>query len=417
MEIARDAYLQELIARKGNGLIKVVTGIRRVGKSYLLFTLFYRHLIETGTDAEHIIRIAFDDRRNAALCNPDRLLEHLDSCITDDERYYLLLDEVQELQEFESALNSLLYRENIDIYVTGSNSHFLSKDVITEFRGRGDEIHLYPLSFSEFMSVYDGDVYQGWNEYYTYGGLPQILMRKTDRQKSEYLTRLFAETYLRDIISRYAIRQDAELALLVDVLASSVGSLTNPKRLADTFKTEYSSNLSPATVKQYLDYLEDAFLIREAKRYDVKGRKYISTPLKYYFEDVGLRNARLNFRQQEENHIMENIIYTELCRRGFSVDVGVVEKQEKHPDGKSKRTQYEVDFVANQGSRRYYIQSAFALPDEEKVRQEKKSLLNTGDSFRKIIIVQSPIKLKRDEDGITTMSLFDFLLQENSLEL
>ena len=417
MEIPRDKYVQELIDRKHNGLIKVITGIRRVGKSYLLSTLYYRHLIQSGVDADHIIRIAFDDRKHLALKNPDALLAYLDSCMTDGGMYYLFFDEVQELDSFESVLNSLLYRENVDIYVIGSNSRFLSKDVLTEFRGRGDEVHLFPLTFAEFMSVYAGDRYEGWNEYYTFGGLPMILTRKTWQQKSEYLSHLFDETYLRDIIARNNIRHPDELETLITILASAVGSLTNPKRIADTFKTEKSSSLSQVTVKSYLDFLEDAFLIHGVHRYDVKGRRYISTPLKYYFEDVGLRNAKLNFRQQEENHIMENIIYNELRKRGYNVDVGVVEKQVKQEDGKYQRKQYEVDFIVNQGSVRYYIQSAFALPDAEKVRQEKMSLLNIDDSFKKIIVVKGPAMLKRDEDGVVTMSIFDFLLNENSLEL
>ena len=416
MEISRDKYLQELIDRKHNGLVKVVTGIRRVGKSYLLFNLYYRYLINQGVDADHIIRIAFDDRRFAELKYPDALIHHIDSLMTDSKMYYLLFDEVQELDSFESVLNSLLYLENADIYVTGSNSRFLSKDILTEFRGRGDEVHLYPLTFAEFMSVYDGDKYEGWNEYYTFGGLPMVLKRKTWQQKSEYLSQLFTETYLKDIIARNNIKHAGELDTLITVLASAVGSLTNPKRISDTFKTETSSSISPATVKSYLDYLEDAFLIKGVQRYDVKGRRYITTPLKYYFEDVGLRNARLNFRQQEENHIMENIIYNELRKRGYNVDVGVVDKQEKQADGKYIRKQYEVDFIVNQGSLRYYIQSAFSLPDDEKVRQEKMSLLNIDDSFKKIIVVKGPAMLKRDNDGVVTMSIFDFLLNENSLD-
>ena len=416
MEISRDKYLQELIDRKHNGLVKVVTGIRRVGKSYLLFNLYYRYLINQGVDADHIIQIAFDDRRFAELKYPDALIHHIDSLMTDSKMYYLLFDEVQELDSFESVLNSLLYLENADIYVTGSNSRFLSKDILTEFRGRGDEVHLYPLTFAEFMSVYDGDKYEGWNEYYTFGGLPMVLKRKTWQQKSEYLSQLFTETYLKDIIARNNIKHAGELDTLITVLASAVGSLTNPKRISDTFKTETSSSISPATVKSYLDYLEDAFLIKGVQRYDVKGRRYITTPLKYYFEDVGLRNARLNFRQQEENHIMENIIYNELRKRGYNVDVGVVDKQEKQADGKYIRKQYEVDFIVNQGSLRYYIQSAFSLPDDEKVRQEKMSLLNIDDSFKKIIVVKGPAMLKRDNDGVVTMSVFDFLLNENSLD-
>lgn len=417
MEITRNHYLQELIDRKHNRLIKVITGIRRVGKSYLLFTIFYRHLIESGVVPEHIIKIALDDWKNSNLKNPDELLKFIESQMTDDEMYYLLLDEVQELNEFSRLLNSLLHKENLDIYVTGSNSHLLSKDVITEFRGRGDEIHLYPLSFAEFMSVYEGDKYEGWSEYYTYGGLPLVLTRKTDSQKSEYLSHLFKETYLKDIIERNKIRQDNELEILVDILASAIGSLTNPKRIADTFKTESQSSLTPQTAKSYIDILEDAFLITGVKRYDVKGRKYINTPQKYYFEDVGIRNARLNFRQQEENHIIENIIYLELKRRGFNVDVGVVEVNEKQADGKYLRKQLEVDFVANQGSKRYYIQSAFTLVPFNKMQQEIRSLLNISDNFKKIIVVKDPIKQKQDENGVVTMSIFDFLLKENSLEI
>ena len=417
MIIKRDTYLQELIDRKDNGLIKVITGIRRVGKSYLLFNLFQEHLIESGVAEDHIISIILDDRRFIQYQDPDVLYQYITSRITDDNQYYILLDEVQMLKEFESVLNSLLHIRNADIYVTGSNSRFLSKDIITEFRGRGDEVHVYPLSFAEYMSASEKPISAGWKEYYTYGGLPYILTRKTEAQKIQYLSSLFKETYLKDIISRNNIKNDIGLETILDILSSSVGSLTNPKRIADTFKTTGENpQLTTTTVKKYLDCLEDAYIISSAKRYDVKGRKYIGTPLKYYFEDLGLRNVRINFRQQEETHIMENIIYNELRMRGYSVDVGVVEKSEEKENHVWSRRQYEVDFVVNLGSRRYYIQSAYQMPDGDKTNQEKRPLLSINDSFKKIIIVKDDIMLKRDEDGIVTMSIFDFLLDKNSLD-
>ena len=417
MEIERRKYLQELIDRKHNGLIKVVTGARRAGKSYLLFRIFVKHLKDSGVNEDHIIRISLDERKMEAYRSPDLLLEHLESQIQDEQMHYLLLDEIQMADDFESVLNSLNHRENVDVYVTGSNSRLLSKDVITEFRGRGDEIHLYPLSFREFMSAYEGDRYRGWEEYRLYGGLPFILSRKTGQQKTEYLTNLFRETYLKDIIERHGIRNDAELFRLVEVLSSSVGSLTNPKRIADTFRTVTGSSVSQNTIKSYIDALEDAFLIKGAERYDVKGRRYIGSPRKYYFEDIGIRNALLNFRQTEENHVMENIIFNELRIRGYQVDVGVVETYEKDAEGAYRRKHLEIDFVAGQGSKRYYIQSAFALPDDEKIRQEVRPLLSVHDSFKKIVVTRDYVFLRRDNDGIVTMGILDFLLNENSLEL
>lgn len=417
MEIKRDKYLNDLINRMHNGMIKVVTGIRRCGKSYLLFNIFRDYLKNQGVEDSHIIMIELDQRKNREYRNPDVILAYIESLITDNEQYYVMLDEVQMLSEFEEVLNSLLHISNIDIYVTGSNSKFLSKDVITEFRGRGDEIHIYPLTFKEFMQVYDGDVYHGWAEYVIYGGLPLIATMKTEEQKVGYLTRLFEETYLKDIIERHHIEKTQELEDLTNILASAVGSLTNPPKIEATFQSVMQSKISLNTIRQYIEYLEDAFIINKANRYNVKGRKYIGTPLKYYFEDVGLRNARLGFRQIEETHLMENIIYNELRSRGYTVDVGVVEKRGINEEGKDEKKQLEIDFVANMGSKRYYIQSAFSMPTEEKRNQEKASLLNVNDSFKKIIVVKDVVNVTRDEYGITTMSIYDFLLQDNSLEL
>lgn len=417
MEIKRDKYLNDLIHRMHNGMIKVVTGIRRSGKSYLLFNIFRDYLRALQVDESHIIAIELDQRKNRQYRDPDAILDHIESLITDDRQYYIMLDEVQMLNEFEEVLNTLLHVRNADIYVTGSNSKFLSKDVITEFRGRGDEVHIYPLTFKEFMQVYDGDVYHGWADFAVYGGLPLTVTMQTEEQKISYLTKLFEETYLKDIIERYHIEKTQELEDLVNILASAVGSLTNPPRIQATFKSAIRSSISLNTLRQYIEYLEDAFIINKANRYNVKGRKYIGTPLKYYFEDVGLRNARLGFRQVEENHLMENIIYNELRSRGYSVDVGVVEKRGKNEDGKDIKKQLEIDFVANLGSRRYYIQSAFSMPTEEKRDQEKASLLHVNDSFKKIIVVKDVVNVTRDEYGITTMSIYDFLLKENSLEL
>ena len=417
MDIKRDKYLNDLINRMHNGMIKVVTGIRRCGKSYLLFNIFKNYLLEHGVAASHIITIELDQRKNKKYRDPDTILDYIESLIEDDEQYYIMLDEVQMLQEFEEVLNSLLHIRNADIYVTGSNSKFLSKDVITEFRGRGDEIHIYPLTFKEFMEAYDGDMYRGWAEYVVYGGLPLTVTMKTEEQKISYLTNLFKETYLKNIIERHHIEKTQELEDLVNILASVIGSLTNPPKIEATFKSTIQSTISLNTIRQYIEHLKDAFIINKANRYNVKGRKYIGTPLKYYFEDVGLRNARLGFRQVEETHLMENIIYNELRSRGYTVDVGVVEKRGTDENGKEYKKQLEIDFVANLGSKRYYIQSAFSMPTEEKRIQEKASLVNVNDSFKKIIVVKDVVNVTRDEDGITTMSIYDFLLKENSLEL
>ena len=417
MEIKRDKYLQDLINRMHNHMIKVVTGVRRSGKSYLIFHIFQNYLIEQGVHQSHIIRIELDQRKYRQYRDPDVILEYLESCIHDDKMYYILLDEVQLLNEFEEVLNSLLHIDNVDVYVTGSNSRFLSKDVITEFRGRGDEIHIFPLTFKEFMQVYEGDMYRGWADYMLYGGLPLTATMKTEEQKISYLTRLFEETYLKDIIERYHIEKTQELEDLINILASAIGSLTNVPKIESTFRSVLHSNISGNTIRQYIEYLEDAFIIHKANRYNVKGRKYIGTPVKYYFEDVGLRNARLGFRQVEETHLMENIIYNELRSRGYTVDTGLVEKRGKDVNGKSERKQLEIDFIANQGSRRYYIQSAFAMSDEEKKKQEKMSLLQIRDSFKKIIVVKDVVNVTRDENGITTMSVYDFLLNDHSLEL
>lgn len=417
MEINRDKYLNDLICRMHNGMIKIVTGIRRSGKSYLLFHIFKNYLLDLEISESHIITIELDQRKNRKYRDPDAILDYIESLITDHEQYYIMLDEVQMLTEFEEVLNTLLHIPNADIYVTGSNSKFLSKDVITEFRGRGDEIHIYPLTFKEFMQVYDGDMYHGWAEYIVYGGLPLTVTMKTEEQKIHYLTRLFDETYIKDIIDRHHIDKTQELEDLIHILASAIGSLTNAPKIEATFKSVIKSDISLNTIRQYMEYLEDAFIISKANRYNVKGRKYIGTPLKYYFEDLGLRNVRLGFRQIEETHLMENVVYNELRSRGYSVDVGVVEKRGINAEGKSERIQLEIDFIANLGSKRYYIQSAFGMPTEEKKRQEKASLVNVKDSFKKIIIVKDVVNVTRDEDGITIMSIYDFLLKENSLEL
>lgn len=384
---------------------------------YLIFKIFRDYLLAQGIDEKHIVTIELDQRKNEIYRDPDAILDYIDTLLTDKEQYYILLDEVQMLVDFEEVLNSLLHIENVDVYVTGSNSKFLSKDIITEFRGRGDEIHVYPLCFKEFMEAYEGDVYHGWAEYVTYGGLPLTVTMKTEEQKINYLSRLFEETYIKDIIERNRIEKIQELNDLINILASAIGSLTNPSKIEAAFKSVIQSDISLNTIRQYLEYLKDAFIVNEANRYDVKGRKYIGTPLKYYFEDVGLQNARLGFRQVEETHLMENIIYNELRMRGFQVDVGVVQKRSRNEDGRQEKKQLEIDFVANLGSRRYYIQSAFSIPDKEKEEQEKASLLNVNDSFKKIVIVKDVVKVKHDENGITTMSIYDFLLQENSLEL
>ena len=417
MEIKRDKYLNDLILRMHNHLVKVVTGIRRCGKSYLLFHIFKNYLLEQGIPEDHIICIELDQRKNRKYRDPDEILDYIEAMIQDQDPYYILLDEVQLLRDFEEVLNSLLHIPQADIYVTGSNSRFLSKDIITEFRGRGDEIHVFPLSFQEFVQVYEGDIYHGWAEYVLYGGLPLTVSMKSEEQKASYLVRLFEETYLKDIIERHHIEKTQELEALVNILASSIGSLINVPKIEATFQSVIRSEISANTIRQYIEYLEDAFVIHKANRYNVKGRKYIGTPLKYYFEDVGLRNARLEFRQVEETQIMENIIYNELRYRGFSVDVGQVEKRVLNAEGKQERRQLEIDFVANLGSRRYYIQSAFSMPGEEKKAQEKQPLLQVRDSFKKIILVKDVMNVTRDENGITTMSIYDFLLKKNSLEL
>lgn len=392
--------------------------MRRSGKSYLLFTLFYNYLKGEGVDDSHIIRVDLEDRRNKALRDPDTLLEYIDSRMIDKDMFYILLDEVQLVSEFVDVLNSYLNIPNADVYVTGSNSKFLSKDVITEFRGRGDDIHVYPLSPAEIHeAIPELDWLQLWELYLHYGGLPLTVLANTEKEKAEYLKTLFKETYLKDIKERNKVKNDMEMEVLLNIISSSIGSLTNPQKLADTFLSTSKSKLSAVTIKQYLDYFTDAFLVTKAERYDIKGKKYISTPYKYYFSDIGLRNARLNFRQIEETHIMENIIYNELCLRGYSVDVGVVEIRERDDKGNSVRKQIEVDFVCNQGSQRYYIQSAFALPSPEKVEQELRPLRNIPDSFKKIVIVKDDILIRRNEDGIVTMGLRQFLLDERSLEV
>ena len=415
MEIKRDIYLDRLIRRKNNGLIKVITGIRRCGKSYLLFNLFHNHLISSGIPEDHIIEVALDDRSNKELRNPDNMLDYVKKQIIDKEPYYVILDEVQMLDEFEDVLNSFLHIRNVDVYVTGSNSRFLSTDVVTEFRGRGDEIRIYPLSFLEYSSVYNGSADEAWDDYFTYGGLPLILSRETAEDKAEYLMSLFQKVYLTDIIDRHKIRNREELDELIDILASSVGSLTNSLKLANTFKSVKKKTISPNTLKKYLDYLTDAFLVSKAVRYDIRGKKYIGSPSKYYFEDTGLRNARLNFRQTEENHIMENIIYNELRIRGYHVDVGLIEQFSKNNEQKTARKQLEVDFVATKGSEKCYIQSAFAITTQEKREQEERPLNATGDSFKKFIIVRDNIKARRDDLGITTIGIRNFLLDSNSL--
>lgn len=414
--IKRDLYLNRLIERRENGLIKVITGIRRCGKSYLLFNLYYRYLLASGVDASNIIRIPLDDEDYEELHDSKKLSAYIKERISDDGICYVFLDEVQLCNGFEAVLNGLNRRENVDIYVTGSNSKFLSSDVLTEFRGRGDEVRVYPLSFSEYVSAYPGNQYEAWNDYFTYGGLPLILNRKTDELKSRYLIDLCRELYLKDIEDRNNLRGDNVMSTLLNILASAVGSLTNPTKLANTFATN-GIPTTDKTISTYIGYLQDAFFISKAERYDIKGKKYIASPFKYYFTDVGLRNAQLNFRQQEENHIMENIIYNELLVRGFNVDVGVVEVPEKDASGKSVRKRLEVDFICNQGNKRYYIQSAFAIPDREKMQQEQNSLVHIPDSFKKIIVVKDNIKLWRNEEGIVVMGIMDFLLKADSLDL
>ncbi len=417
MEIKRDIYLDRLIRREQNGLIKIVTGVRRCGKSYLLFNLFHNYLLDKGVKEDHIIEIALDDRSNKALRDPDNMLNFVKERIVDKDTYYIILDEVQLLAEFEDVLNSFMHIRNADVYVTGSNSKFLSSDLVTEFRGRGDEIRIYPLSFREYCSVYEGSADEAWDDYFTYGGLPLILSRETAEEKAEYLMSLFQKVYLSDIVDRHKVRNQEELDELVDILASAVGSLTNPLKLANTFKSVKKKTISDKTLKKYMDYLMDAFLVSKAVRYDIKGRKYIGSPAKFYFEDVGLRNARLNFRQMEENHIMENIIYNELRIRGYHVDVGLVEQFGKNSENKTTKKQLEVDFVVTRGSEKYYIQSAFAMDSRSKQEQEERPLNAIGDSFKKIIVVRDNIKVRRNDMGIVTIGIRNFLLDENSLNL
>ena len=417
MDIKRDSYLQKLISREENGMIKIVTGLRRCGKSYLLLRIFHKYLLEKGVDESHIIEVALDDRSNIKLRNPDNMLKYVKEKVIDNKVYYVILDEVQLLDEFEDVLNSFLHIRNADVYVTGSNSKFLSSDVITEFRGRGDEIRIFPLNFREYLSAYNGSQDEAWDDYVMYGGLPFILNRKTPEEKEEYLISLFNTVYLSDIIDRHHIRNKEELDELINILASATGSLTNPLKLSKTFKSVKNKSISSTTLKKYADYLEDAFLINKAVRYDIKGKKYISSLAKYYFEDVGIRNAKLNFRQVEENHLMENIIYNELRNRGYRVDIGMVEYYGKNSLGKTTRKQYEIDFVASKGSKKYYIQSAFVINTPEKTQQEKNSLMHINDYFKRIIIIKDNIKPRRDEQGIVMMGIIYFLLDENSLEV
>ncbi|MBD5409567.1 MAG: ATP-binding protein [Treponema sp.] len=417
MIINRQKYLEKLISRMGNGLVKVVTGPRRCGKSYLLSTIFKTYLIESGVFPNHIIEIALDDEVHEELLDRHKLGQYVRERIIDESVHYVMLDEIQEVAGFERVLNGFLKMPNVDVYVTGSNSTLLSSEISTIFRDRGDEIRMHPLSFSEFMSVYEGSKSEGWDEYFMYGGLPLVLSYKTPEDKEDYLIRLFEKTYISDIIERRKIRNKDELDELVNILASAIGSLTNPSKLENTFKSEKKIDFSHQTINTYIRYLKDAYILSDVQRYDIKGKKYINTPLKYYFEDIGLRNARLNFRQTEETHIMENILYNELKIRGFKVDVGVVEKYGKDQTQKTIKNMYEIDFVASKGSKKYYIQSALSLSTDEKRETESRSLVEVKDSFKKIIVVKDDIKPRRDNNGIVTIGLWNFLLEENSLEL
>ena len=414
--IKRDLYLQRLIDRMNNGSIKVITGIRRCGKSVLLFDIFADYLKSVGIDDAHILKYTLDNIKMRQFRDPEKLYDDITTKLSDQGKYYLFLDEIQFVDDFSELINSLSQLKNVDTYVTGSNSRFLSSDILTEFRGRGDEVRVYPLSFSEFYSAKGGDKYEAWDEYHLYGGMPALFERNNDEQKSEYLKLLMSKVYLSDIVDRNHVQYPDEMDSIVDFLCSAIGSLTNPKKISDTLKSIKGKSISDVTAKNYLGYLTDAFLFDSAKRYDVKGKKYFETPLKYYMADVGLRNARLNFRQIEENHIMENVIFNELKVRGYSVDVGVVESKETI-DGKRKLKQLEIDFVANKGSKKYYIQSAYEMPTEEKLRQEKRSLIKVGDSFKKIVVVKENIRPQLDEEGIVTMGLINFLLDQNSLDL
>ena len=430
MEVRRDFYLDKLIKRKNNGLIKVITGIRRCGKSYLLNNLFYHHLLESGVDVDHIIRFAFDSADDLYLigesligiekekrgADPEKFMAYVRTKVVDDGMYYLLLDEIQMLDCFEAVLNSYLRKDNMDVFVTGSNAKLLSKDIATEFAGRGDEVHMYPLSFAEFMSVYEGDKYTGLSEYMLYGGIPSVVLRDGANDKAVALQNLFSEIYIQDICRRNRVKNIGELEDLLNTLSSAIGSLTNPEKLKNTFRTVKKSKITSNTIKKYLDYFEDSFLIESAQRYDIKGKSYIETPKKYYFSDLGLRNARINFRQFEQTHSMENVIYNELRMRGYSVDVGVVPIAEKDRNGKVTRKQLEVDFVCNLGSSRYYIQSAYTLPDEAKRTQEVRPFRKIDDSFKKIIITRDMVPMQYDEYGILTVNIYDFLLDPKCLE-
>lgn len=429
MGIRRDFYLDKLIKRKGNGLIKVITGIRRCGKSYLLNTIFYQHLLDSGVRTDHIIRFAFDSADDLQLIgesplqiekekrgvDPEKFMHYLSANLVDDEQYYLLLDEVQLMDCFEAVLNGYLRKSNLDVFVTGSNAKFLSKDIITEFAGRGDEVHMYPLSFAEFMSVYDRDKYTGLAEYMLYGGIPLVVLRDNAQEKASALKNLFSEIYLRDIFKRYRIRNVGEIDELLNILSSAIGSLTNPEKLKNTFKSIKKSKITANTINKYIGYFEDSFLIQSAQRYDIRGKAYIETPKKYYFTDLGLRNARINFRQFEQTHSMENVIYNELCMRGYNVDVGVVQIAEKNSDGKVARKQLEVDFVCNLGSSRLYIQSAYSMPDEEKQKQEIRPFKNIDDSFKKIIVTKDIVLPYYDENGVLIVSIYDFLLDPQTI--
>ena len=415
MVIERNKYLQELVSCRHNGLVKIITGMRRCGKSFLLFRLFRRFLEDNGVANDHIVEMAFDDYAFKEFRNPDKFYAYVKGRIIDDQPYYILLDEVQMLDEFEDVLNGLLHIPNADVYVTGSNAKFLSKDIITEFRGRGYQIHVSPLSFAEFMSVYEGDREDGWNEYLIYGGLPPVVLLKTEEEKVKLLDSLLAETYIIDVVNRNKIKNDSELNDLFKILASGIGGLTNPQRLSNTFQSVKNVSISPATIKKYIECLSDAFLLESCNRYDVKGRKYIGTPLKYYFSDLGIRNALLGFRQQEKTHLMENAVYNELCARGYSVDVGNVEVNTVDEKGTKVRRMLEVDFVCNRGYKRCYIQSALSLPDREKMQQESASLLRINDSFMKYVITGDRIKKYQNDDGIVIMNVLDFLLDEQSV--
>ena len=418
MEILRPTYLQQLIEAQGDGNIKVISGLRRCGKSYLLKRLFKQHLLDSGIPGSHIILVDLENRRNNALLNPDKLLNHIDAAMADDDLYFILLDEIQRVEEFSDVLGTLLLKENVEVYVTGSNSKFLSSDIVTEFRGRSTEIHMYPLSFAEYLTAFDGPENTAFLEYMYYGGLPLILRQSTHQKKAAYLNKVYKTVYLKDIYERHTIEYPAEFEELVKVLSSGIGSLTNPTNLANTFKSKkHLKEITDKTVATYISYLEDAFIIEKAERYDIKGKEYIDSPFKYYFQDLGIRNTVLAFRQLEETHMMENVIYNELKVRGFSVDVGVLPVRVKDQNGNIVRRQYEVDFVANKGSQRYYIQSAWRMPTEDKEEQEGRSLRSISDSFKKVIVTADNVLLKRDESGIVTIPVIQFLKDPNSLNL